>query len=204
MEWLLTCFAAGEAYEEEMSNMVASFQTHHPYVHALTGTFAKGAREWHEISNFKMKWLCWIREAYPSPSILWVDADARFRRAIKLPADSDVAAKCYGAYSRTETTRISTGTLLLGPKADLEFLRAWRDMPFDDIPSNECTLGKALTLHPSLRYVELSDALTSVCNLSGWNGKLEHDSAIVHWNRSRKELGAVEDWPPSEEERSRV
>jgi hypothetical protein len=186
-----------------MFQMMESFREHHPDVKAHSAVYPPAGRSWQELSNFKVEWLCKVRVMYPWKSILWVDADARFRRPIVTP-DGDIGAKCYASPTPTPTARISTGTLWISPAVTLDFLETWRDMPHGPIPSNEFTLSQTMALYPHLRYVELPDELTSVCNLSGWDGMLEHDSAIVHWNRSRKELGHVDDWPPSEDVRRSV
>ena len=203
MSWFLTCFAAGAEYEREMDHMIESFRMYHPDIPVITGRFPQDGRPWQRISNFKTKWLLRTRWQWPDlGSVLWVDADARFRRKIEPPKGAHVAAKRYGR----QPSRVSTGTLWIGEGwQGTAFLNVWHEATrFTDI-SNEVTAEAVLDDLPNVGYSELPDGFTSPCSLKKrWNGKLLHDSAIVHWNMSRSVVEGQENWPPDEDTRRRA
>ena len=195
--FLLTCFAIGDDYAEEMRGMLASFERHQPGAPRVTGVFPRDGYTWQEASNFKVEWLTRVKRAFPRADILWVDADARFRRAvIPPPVTTHLGARNYAG------DRVSTGTLWCSREVPVDFFDWWADSPGE---SNEHALQHVLQ-HYEVAYQELSDSMTSVVDIrqKGWDGTLEHDSAIVHWNRSRSVVGGLEDWPPPEETRRKA
>ncbi len=105
--------------------------------------------------------------------------------------------------------RVSTGTMLIRrcSKAPL-LLQQWLAST-EFTGNNETGLARVLHKVPTGVYHELPRTFSSVCNLRvhNWNGKLQHDSSIIHWNRSRHVIGyetksgdriKEEDWPPPE------
>jgi hypothetical protein len=180
-DWMLTSFATGPEYVEEMRNMLETFREHHPDVLAITGS---------------------VRDRAGSRGdVLWVDADARFRRPIDVPEGAfDIGAQDY----TKNKSRISTGTMWVrrSTRAAL-LLERWLAFSSPGI-SNETTLAQVLRNTPAARFYELPLSMTSPCsvNIRGWRGRLEHDSAIIHWNRSRHALGLYKGaWPPPEDVR---
>lgn len=88
MKWFLTCFAAGDEYVREMHHMVESFRIYHPDIPLVTGVMPQVGGGWQSRSNFKAEWLARVLRGHADlGSALWVDADARFRRAIVPPSD---------------------------------------------------------------------------------------------------------------------
>lgn len=197
MTWCMTSFAAGGAYVEELNYMEKSFRTHHPGVPIFIG-FLPSDAPWQELSNRKVKWLQYVRRAFPHyGDLLWLDADARVRRPIELPSGIDIGGQIY----KGDTGRIATGTMwIANTDAATAVLDAWADEVTPG-ESNEISLLRVLKRVPHV-YGELPRSMTSPCSMTkhGYKGKLLCDPAIVHWNRSRKSLG-VKGWPPPEEQR---
>jgi len=196
MNWFLTCFAVGDDYADEMHNMVASFRKVHPGKPVVTAVDPIPAgQEWGRITNYKAEWCYRMYDEWHRKlgSMLWVDADARFRAAIPPPGPRvKFAAKTYA--------RLSSGTMWFGDGAE-DLLREWY-LRAERHAKDEDSLIEAVR-ECGVEPVELRDTFTSVCNLGHkWPGHLEHKSAIVHWNLSRKRMPEeYPGWPPSEKER---
>jgi hypothetical protein len=207
MSWFLTCQAVGQGYIEEMAHMVETFQMYHPTVPVITRAIAQEPNSWQQASNMKVEWLRQMLNL-DIGDVLWVDADARFRHAIEPPTE----VFHIGAQDYTKVRwRISTGTTWLRQSDETKMLmdRWLVSMSSREVANgektNEDVLADTLKQTPAVIYYELPTSMTSVCSVgdrdSRWDGTLEHDSAIVHWNRSRRILGNQMDWPPSEEVR---
>jgi hypothetical protein len=194
--FFLTCFAVGDDYIEEMGHMVASFREHHPDVPVITGINPPVTGDWWEITKYKAVWLDDTWKAYSHlGDMLWVDADARIRKPIEIPAgDFTIAAKTY--------SRLATGTLLFRHNP-ARLLAEWAIDCTNAKDDEEAliTACRDLDINPH----ELPDTMTKLYSEP-------HEASIVHWNRSRTvdrshEFGgtgvpATPDWPPSEAERS--
>lgn len=218
MKWILVSQAVGEDYVAEMRNMVATFHQHNPDVAVITRALRDDGQEWQYRSNLKVQWLIDVF-GITDCDLLWVDADARFRRKVELPQGGFVIGAQESSKKRRRHPRprvgprVSTGTMMIRrcPEAS-SLLHQWLGAT-EDTGSNETGLARVLHEVPMSFYYDLPRTLSSVCNIRihNWNGRLEHDSAIVHWNRSRNVIGRElkaggervkeKDWPPSEHAR---
>jgi len=215
VKWVLVSQAIGEGYVAEMLNMVATFHQHNPDVPVITRSLRDDGLPWQGRSNRKVQWLIDVF-GITDCDLLWVDADARFRKKAELPqGDFVIGAQESGRHKRRKPTpvvgnRIATGTMLIrrGPNA-VALLRQWFTAT-EETGSNEVGLAKVLRESPASFFYDLPRTFTSVCNARGhgWDGKLQYDSAIIHWNRSRSVVGwekgvggervKEKDWPPLE------
>ena len=215
MKWVLVSQAIGEDYVAEMRNMVETFHQHNSGVSAITRALRDDGQPWQLRSNEKVQWLIDVF-GITDCDLLWVDADARFRKKTDLPqGDFVVGAQESGRHKRRKPTpvvgnRIATGTMLIrrGPQA-AALLRQWLTAT-EETGSNEAGLAKVLRESPASFFYDLPRTFTSVCNARGhgWDGKLQYDSAIIHWNRSRSVIGIEKsrggelvkekNWPPPE------
>jgi len=216
MKWVLVSQSIGEGYVAEMGNMVATFHEYNPDVAAITRAMHGDGCEWQTRSNGKVQWLIDVF-GITDCDLLWVDADARFRRKVELPqGDFVVAAQDYSSNQLRRLrqpqsrvgSRVSTGTMLIRRcPGTLSLLQGWLAAT-EDIGNNEVGLAEVLHKVPTSFYCELPRTFSSVCSLRPhWKGRLEYDSAIVHWNRSRMVVGTKAkdgqtnketDWPPPE------
>jgi hypothetical protein len=192
--WFLTSFAQGRDYIREMRGMMDTFREHHPDVPAIIGEnpIPTDGLDWANITKHKAAWLHDVRRANPDlGAMLWVDADARFRRPVAPPHNGPIAAMRY--------SRWCTGTVWFLEDTPLPFFTAWGEF-CEGSDHDEAGLAKALEFF-DIRPVALSRRVSSVCSetIHGFRKRLAHDSSIVHWNMSR--VGIVDNWPPSEEVR---
>lgn len=194
-KWFLTSFGVGDDYIEELHHMLASFRRFHPRVPVIVGENPVGSdQSWGQITCYKAQWLADVYRAWKSlGDMVWIDADARIRKPI-IPPDGDFV---FGA---KKYARWSTGTVWM--RGDCQsFLDEWSREALDAAFDEEA-LERAL-YSTRIEPYELPDELTSVCSLGihKYKGRIERDSAIVHWNRSRLALGHLDEWPPTECER---
>ncbi|MCP3882376.1 MAG: hypothetical protein GY701_28875 [Sulfitobacter sp.] len=200
MSWFLTSFAVGDDYIEEMSNMVASFRKHHPEVPVITGIKPFTEREWGPVTKCKPLWLLNVWKSFSHlGDMLWVDADARFRRTVQ-PREKDftTSASYYG-----QPPVAVTGTMWFRGNGATNFLTLWRALSLTDEHEIDEPSYRAACKMLQITPLEIPRAVSSVCSTTsrGYKGQLPHDSAIVHWNMSRKVVGGKEGWPPPEQER---
>lgn len=215
MKWILVSQAVGEDYVVEMRNMVETFHQHNPDVAVITRALQDDGQDWQGRSNQKVQWLNDVF-SITDCDLLWVDADARFRKKVELPQGRFVVGGQESSKNLVRRPRprvgprISTGTMMIRrcPQA-AELLRYWLAAT-EETGSNETGLARVLHRVPLSFYCDLPRTLSSVCNIRShnWNGRLQHDSAIVHWNRSRSVIGCEpspggervkeKDWPPPE------
>ncbi len=215
MKWVLVSQAIGEDYVAEMRNMVETFHQHNPDVPVITRALRDDGSLWQGRSNRKVQWLIDVF-SITDCDLLWVDADARFRRKVELPEGRFVVgAQESGRHKRHRRldkigNRLATGTMLIRRCGQTDtLLRQWLDAT-EDTGSNETGLARVLRGKPLTVYCDLPRTFSSVCNTRShnWDGKLQHDSAIVHWNRSRSVIGCEaskggkrikeKNWPPPE------
>lgn len=202
MTWFLTSFAVGDEYVLELRGMMESFRKHHPIHGAIVEENPIPLDEWGKITCYKPTWLrqVWSEWSHLG-DMVWVDADARFRRPIT-PPDGDfiVGAKDYVTDKKVNPERISTGTLWLKPGCEA-LLEKWEELSVDAVNDEESFTAALRSL--GMKHFELPDEMTSPCSsiVDNYRGSLWRDSDIVHWNMSRKVVGPLRDWPPPEDER---
>lgn len=201
MSWFLTCFAQGADYVREMRGMVDSFRRFHPSVPVITAENPLGLSplSWGELTGYKARWLFEVWKMWgDTGAMVWIDADARVRAPIEWEPDLPaVSAQLY-------PDGWATGTMVLRPGCG-PLLRRWSSISRDHATDQE-SFAEACTSCEVEPY-DLPRSVSSVCSPihngqpEPFSGTLWHDSAIVHWNMSRKVLGMIDDWPPTEEVR---
>jgi hypothetical protein len=203
LRWFLTSFAVGADYVQEMDGMLTSFREHNPGVPTVTGCDLIDRPQgdpysvWSGVTRYKAEWLRRTWGAWSHlGAMLWLDADARVRRPIQIPESA-------GPFALKTYDTPASGTMLFRDGCE-SLLDEWEALAGDPAyTTDELSLAEAMKRTGTIGY-ELPDSLSSVCSRTwrGYAGELQHDSAIVHWNRSRLKLGKVPDWPPSESERA--
>ncbi len=197
MTFTATSFGVGYDYIEELTNMVETFDQHHPdntLHYGINPVFP--TLSWGDITNHKPAWLL---NAYleHGPDIVWIDADSRIRSPILPPQDGFiVGARLY--------ERWSTGMVWLKAGA-LPFLERWchiaPNFPFDELSFLQAAKDTDIWI------CDLGSRMTSV--YGGKHGQLvtgrfNQDTSVVQWVHSRGLTGELKNWPPPEQFRRQV
>lgn len=195
--WFLTCFAQNESYIREMHGMLQTFHEHNPGAPAIVGFNPYPDLPWAELTRCKAEWILDTWQKHQDRgAMLWVDADARFRRGVHPPAERyDIAAQYYADIAVTGTMWFQ------GPRVE-KALECWVDELSPDDEGDEASFRRGCA-RAGVDVLPIPRDVSSICSsaVHGFKGALEFDSAIVHWNLSRSTCGLVEDWPPTEEVR---
>ncbi len=199
MKWFVTSFAVGKDYQREMACMIESLRKFHPDVSVIAGSEPVESGEWGDVTCYKAEWIRSVWNAFHDRlgDLVWIDADARIVKPI-IPPFSDDHPRCFGArnyWTNRRRNGWSTGTLWLHGNVG-QWIDRWCNAKGKDDE-------EMLTKVPDIRFVELGDKMAGLCSKTpeGYGSAVIPDSSIIHWNMSRKKLGKVKNWPPSEKER---